>query len=252
MNESNKIIRKSATIEMCKVSDADLALINGYALRELMQDEVFAFRVILCGNAVDRVFERFSDAALEDMRGLYIGKTVIKDHARRADGQIARIYATELTAPDASGYRSLIASCYMVRTESNADLIREIEGGIKREGSVSFSPKSYVCSICGQDNMKEYCSHFPGVQYRRDGKDITCIFTLDGVKDCYEFSLVAVPAQPEAGVCKSYKDALKTQPQAEADQKEANPEPEAENTAKNNLARRLLKARLRAAKNRCR
>jgi len=31
-----------------------------------------------------------------------------------------------------------------------------------------------------------------------------CTFTLNGAKDAYEFSLVAVPAQRAAGVTKSY------------------------------------------------
>lgn len=239
MEKANEILRKSASIEKSAISDADLAAINKFSLKDLSADEVFSFTVILCGNAIDRTFDRFTDSALEDMAKLYIGKTVIKDHAHRADGQIARIYATELTEPDESGYRQLKAKCYMIRTESTADLIREIEGGIKREGSVSFTPKSYVCGICGADNLQAICRHWPGATYKKDGEDTVCVFTIEGVSDCYEFSLVAVPAQPEAGVCKAYKGQI------------AQTTPHAENTMSNEkatLLKRLIAARIRASK----
>ena len=140
------------------------------------------------------------------LKELFLGKTVIKDHTRKTDNQVARIYRTELvTSADrmtAAGehYTQLAAHCYMVRTESNADLIREIQGGIKREGSVGCSVGKAVCSICGVDNMQGYCRHFPGMTYENQ----VCTFTLDDAQDAYEFSLVAVPAQVAAGACKSY------------------------------------------------
>ena len=44
--------------------------------------------------------------------------------------------------------------------------------------------------------------HYPGRTYQKDGGPRTCTFTLDGARDAYEFSLVAVPAQRAAGVSK--------------------------------------------------
>ena len=93
----------------------------------------------------------------------------------------------------------------MIKTASNADLIADIKGGIKKEVSTSCRPKKAVCSICGTDNMKTYCSHFWGKEYEKaDGTKATCYFTLDGVKEAYEVSFVAVPAQPRAGTTKTY------------------------------------------------
>ena len=87
---------------------------------------------------------------------------------------------------------------------SNADLITEIKAGIKKEVSTGTRPKKAICSICGVDNAKTWCAHWPGKEYEMaDGKK-TCYFTLDGAKDAYELSLVAVPAQPRAGTCKNY------------------------------------------------
>ena len=46
----------------------------------------------------------------------------------------------------------------MIRTAKSADLIAEIDGGIKKEVSVSCSVKSHICSICGAD-MKKIALH---------------------------------------------------------------------------------------------
>ena len=143
------------------------------------------------------------------LRKLFVGKTVIKDHIASADNQVARIYATELvetgkTLKNGLPYKQLKAHIYMVRTESNKDLIAEINAGIKKEGSVGFRVSSSICSICGTDNAKTYCRHWPGKTYDKEGGPQVCTFRLDGVSDAYEFSLVAVPAQRAAGVSKSY------------------------------------------------
>ena len=203
------MITKAAQLEKQEVTDEELKLINKYTLSPLSADEVFTFKSVLCDNEVDRQSERFTLRALEDLKKLFIGKTVIKDHSWSANDQVARIYATELvtgTKTNKSGEPSaqLVAYCYMVKTASNADLIAEIKGGIKKEGSVGFRASSVICSICGTDNAKSYCRHFPGKSYEKEGGPQPCVFTLAGVSDAFEFSLVAVPAQKAAGVRKCY------------------------------------------------
>lgn len=203
------MIQKSASLTAQEVTEDELKAINRFALMPLSAQEVFTFKAVLCDNEVDRDFERFSQKALQDMQRLFLGKTVIKDHLHSADKQVARIYATELvtgskTLKSGELYTQLVAHCYMVKTAGNADLIAEIKGGIKKEGSVGLSVSSSICSICGTDNAKTYCRHYRGCSYdKEDGKKI-CTFTLDGVKDAYEFSLVAVPAQRAAGISKNY------------------------------------------------
>lgn len=204
------MIRKAAKLEAQEVTAEELKLINKYTLEPLEASDVFTFSAILCDNEMDRQYEHFSLKALKDLQKLFVGKPVIKDHIRSADNQVARIYATELVEPGktlASGepYTQLKAHCYMVRTESNKDLITEIKAGIKKEGSVGFSASSIICSICGTDNAKSYCPHWAGRSYPKDGgTKVLCSFKLDGAKDAYEFSLVAVPAQRAAGASKSY------------------------------------------------
>ena len=201
---------KSASVGTQEVTAEELKAINKYTLSPLTAEDVFAFKMVMCDNDVDRDFERFSLKALKQLQKLFIGKTVLKDHTHRADNQVARIYATELVQDTAkvndSGelYTQLVARCYIVKTTDNESLIAEIKGGIKKEVSVGCAINSAICSICGVDNAKSYCSHYHGKEYEKDGKKSVCIFTLDNAKDAYEVSLVAVPAQRNAGTCKSY------------------------------------------------
>lgn len=243
------LIYKAAQLQTQEVTPEELKLINKHTLEPLEASEVFTFAAVLCDNEVDRQYEQFSLKALHDLQKLFVGKTVIKDHNARADNQVARIYATELVETGkflASGepYTQLKAHCYMVRTESNKDLIAEIKAGIKKEGSVGCRVSSSICSICGTDNAKTYCRHWPGRSYDKEGGKAVCMFKLDGAKDAYEFSLVAVPAQRKAGVSKGYTGELVYESTEDSVPDEA--------IAKENERAKALRARLinvRAPKN---
>ena len=182
--------------------------INALTRRSFKAEELYTFPVVLCHNDIDRDGERFSDDALGEMAGLFVGKTGIFDHNPTADNQSARIYDTEVVT-DAGRqtawggvYRYLKGYAYMVRTDANADLIKEIDAGIKKEVSVSCSVSRRICSVCGQDLTKGGCTHKRGEIYNGQ----PCHTVLDGITDAYEWSFVAVPAQVGAGVIKSYQE----------------------------------------------
>lgn len=205
------VICKSVGVENQDVTEEELKKINKFTLAPLKAEEVFTFKLIMGDNGLDdRNYEPFNLNALKDLKKLYIGKTMIKDHKRTADNQIARVYDTELVQDSSKVtgageiFTKLIAKCYMVKTEKNADLIAEIKAGIKKEVSTSCKPKHAYCSICGVDNMKNYCIHYWGKEYETQEGKKTCYFTLDGAKEAYEVSFVAVPAQPRAGTTKNY------------------------------------------------
>ena len=190
------------------VDEQELALINQLSRKKLTADEVYTFGVRLCDNEVDRDFERFDLAALEKLAALFVGKSGIFDHQWTAQGQAARIYRTGLVREEAvrtvagEPYCYLKGYAYMLRTEGNRELIAEIEGGIKKEVSVGCAVEKTVCSICGHDmNDRESCAHVKGRWY--DGR--LCYGTLTKPTDAYEWSFVAVPAQPKAGVVKSVR-----------------------------------------------
>ena len=209
------VIQKVASVSPLEITDADLKKINKYTLSPVSAEDVFIFKATIADNEQDdRNSMPFNLKALQDLKKLYPGKTMLKDHARSADNQIARIYDTELVQ-DANKqtelgelHTELIAKIYMIKTDSNKDLISEILGGIKKEVSTSTVPEKMICNICGVDNMKDYCRHWPGREY--DISDSTgksskkrCKMLLHGAKEAYELSFVAVPAQPRAGTHKS-------------------------------------------------
>ena len=185
---------------------ADIALINQYALAELQPEDVFCFSVVLCDNEVDRDLERFTDEALEALAALFVGKTGIKDHDWSAENQVARIYRAEVETTDEKTsdgrvLRQLVGSVYMLRNETTRPLIEAIEGGITKEVSVGFAARRCSCSICGEPLGWLGCKngHEKGLEY--DGEQ--CVGLLEDPTDAYEFSFVAVPAQPRAGVTKA-------------------------------------------------
>ena len=182
---TDNIISKVAQISASGVTEQELKKINKFALTPLIGDEIFTFKVMMADNEQDdRNFEPFTAKALEDLKKHYMGKTMVFDHSARAEKQVARIYDTELVT---------------VKTASNADLIAEIKAGIKKEVSTSCAASALVCSICGADNTKSLCRHYPGKKY--DGE--TCHLRIESCSEAYELSFVAVPAQPRAGATKS-------------------------------------------------
>lgn len=182
--------------------------INKFTRRKFSEDELYTFSVILCDNEIDRDCERFSDNALDKLKSLFIGKTGISDHVPSTSNQTARIFETELvtdesrTVKSGGAYKYLKASAYMIRTEDNKNLIAEIDGGIKKEVSISCSAAKRICSVCGSDRAAGGCNHINGKSY--GGK--ICHTILDDITDAYEWSFVAVPAQLNAGVTKKYTE----------------------------------------------
>lgn len=196
-----------SSISPCTVTDEDLKLINKLTVKELTAEEVYTFNVILCDNEVDRDCERFDIAALEKMAGLFVGVTGIFDHNPGSGNQTARIFSAkcekypEKKTSLGDDYTCVKARAYMPRTNKNADLITEIDAGIKKEVSVSCSAKTFTCSVCGGDIRYSSCNHIKGETY--NGKLCHCI--ISDINDAYEWSFVAIPAQVNAGVTKGFE-----------------------------------------------
>ena len=171
-----------------------LEAINAQAKAELKAEQVYVFSLRLCDDAVDRDWERFDTAALPGLAKLFIGKTGIVDHKWITDAQVARIFATEVVREEGVSY--IKAWAYIRRGGHADEVIADIEAGIKKEVSVGCAMGRSVCSICGREYGE--CGHVKGEHY--DGQ--LCCAILKEPMDAYEFSFVAVPAQPNAGVLK--------------------------------------------------
>lgn len=187
-------------------TNEDLAKIQQFSRRELLPEEIYVFNVDLCNNDVDRDYEKFSVETLEQMAKLFVGKTGIFDHSMKSADQTARIFDAFVEkvngkkTADGEAFYSLKAKAYMLNNEENKSLIDSIEAGIKKEVSVSCSVDKAYCSICHTDRKRAACEHKKGKMYG----DRLCFNILTDATDAYEFSFVAVPAQREAGVTKSF------------------------------------------------
>lgn len=188
------------------VQAQELEKINQYTRSSFDSDSLYVFSAVLCNNDIDRDYEKFSVDTLRQLKDLFVGRTGIFDHSMKAADQKARIFETSLecmdgrTTADGEELYVLRAKAYMLKNEENMPLITEIEAGIKKELSVSCSVERSLCSVCGKDKRSADCGHIAGRVY--DGKQAYTV--LDGAKDAYEFSFVAVPAQREAGVTKAF------------------------------------------------
>ena len=179
-----------------------LEAINAQAKATLTAEQVYVFSLRLCDDQVDRDGERFDTAALPALAKLFIGKTGIVDHKWSSDNQVARIFATEVVTE--AGISYIKAWAYIRRGGSNDDVIADIEAGIKKEVSVGCAMGYSICSICGSEYGS--CGHSKGQYY--DGQ--LCCAILKEPVDAYEFSFVAVPAQPNAGVLKGLGSGKRT------------------------------------------
>ena len=173
---------------------AQLEAINGQAKGKLTAEQVYVFSLRLCDDQVDRDLERFDTQALPALAKLFIGKTGIIDHCWSSDNQVARIFQTQVVCQEGVSY--IKAWAYIRRGSHTEEIIADIEAGIKKEVSVGCAMGRSVCSVCGNDYGT--CGHQKGEHY--DGR--LCFAILQEPMDAYEFSFVAVPAQPQAGVMK--------------------------------------------------
>ena len=186
---------------------AQLEKINRQSRAALTAEQVYCFSVRLCDDRPDRDNERFDTDALPRLAELFIGKTGICDHSWSAKDQVARIFDAR-TEPEGEA-TILRAWAYMLRGEHTDPIIANIEAGIHREVSVGCVMGKTRCSICGADYGS--CEHRKGEVYGGQ----TCCCVLSEPVDAYEFSFVAVPAQPAAGVMKGFREDGSIQKNAE-------------------------------------
>lgn len=188
-------VKKETSAAGVGIPDAgQLEKINALAKGSLTEEQVYVFSVKLCDDQVDRDFERFDTAALPELAKMFVGKSGIVDHRWSAEGQLARIFDTEIL--EEKGVTGIKAWAYIRRGGAGDEWIADIEAGIKKEVSVGCAMGRSVCSVCGGEYGS--CGHRKGEYYEGE----LCCAVLKEPVDAYEFSFVAVPAQREAGVLK--------------------------------------------------
>lgn len=160
-------------------SSEDFEIIKGFIKSDdIQQENIFVYPICLCDNQVDRDGECFSDVALTNICELSVGVVGIKNHDWVSENAHSRIYKADIE--EENGIKSVIGYAYTLVTDSTLEFINNIKSGLLQEVSIGFSATSY--------------------------SDLDGVRVIDGVNDVFEWSFVAVPAQPRAGVVKEYKE----------------------------------------------
>ena len=186
---------------------SDLELINQHTINPLTNDDVYTFKVVLCDNEIDRVYDKMTDKFLNDFAEKSKGLTGLKDHDWESDNQLARLYDTEVVEESyklnslGETHKYVLGKAYTLRKYK--DYIDKINAGLLKESSISFDSVEDRCSICGEittkgDNNIAICpnGHIMGHMY----DDKICYNIINKLTDSFEWSLVAVPCQRNSGI----------------------------------------------------
>ena len=110
-----------ALIQKSAPNDEDMKKIGQFSRREMSADEVYIFNVDLCNNDIDRDFEKFSVATLNQLAEYFVGKTGIFDHSMKAENQKARVFDAWVErvdgkkTADGDDFYTLKARAYMLK-----------------------------------------------------------------------------------------------------------------------------------------
>jgi hypothetical protein len=143
-----------------KINDEQLALINKFALIDLTADEVYARKIRLANNAIDRDVERFSEKLLEDFAKTLPGKSLLLGHKRDGTGE-GLFFAAEIEKMSLADARKMTGEelhlpdgmkevwflntwFYTVKLPSLEDFLKKIDAGINRHASIGFSAANVV------------------------------------------------------------------------------------------------------------
>lgn len=177
------------------ISADDIHKINKLTRKNIRPDSIYAFSMVLCDNDIDEDYEKFSVEALYQLKDKFLGKTGVCNHEVKSAEQQARIFDTWIErtdrtkTQDGEDFCQLKVKAYLVKTNENISLIKEIEASVAKEITVSCSMGKNICSICGNDKRMSHCEHINGKKY--NGKLAYSI--LSDVDDAYEFSFVTIP-----------------------------------------------------------
>jgi hypothetical protein len=204
-----KIKKKSLISEVSTAANdvKDIDLINKHTIVPLTEDDVFTFKIRLCDNEIDRVFDGMTDKFLEEFKERGSNLTGISNHDWSSNNQVSRLYDTEIITDETrtnkigEPYKYVLGKAYTLKRFE--EYIEKISAGLLKETSVSFESSGDTCSICGAETVKgedniAICpnGHIMGQMY--DGK--LAYNVVDNLTDIFEWSLVAVPCQRDSGV----------------------------------------------------
>lgn len=206
---ATKIKKKSLVSEVSTAANdvKDIDLINKHTIVPLKEEDVFTFKIRLCDNEIDRVFDGMTDKFLGEFKEKGSNLTGISNHDWSSNNQVSRLYDTEIITDETKTnkigepYKYVLGKAYTLKRFE--EYIEKISAGLLKETSVSFESSGDTCSICGAETVKgedniAICpnGHVMGQMY----DDKLAYNVVDNLTDIFEWSLVAVPCQRDSGV----------------------------------------------------
>ncbi|GEM_PF-1004969 len=157
------------------------------------------FRVMyIASDKVNSFGGRFSEAEMIKLTELIPGSPVMVGH-RRDQLPIARNFYADFTTDDEDTKWVRSYFYWMKDSEGAESLKLNIDSGIYRECSLSFSYTYPECSVCGEDIRK--CPHIPLDYYSApDGSSQQVFYYYRGIKKVIELSLVYRGAVPDTKI----------------------------------------------------
>jgi hypothetical protein len=157
----------------------------------------------LANDQTDRTFERFSRQVLRQFSESAVGKSLLIGHDHRGAPE-GLFFRSELGRRD--GVSCLRPTFYLVKTQDNEHLRKQIDGGVYRYVSIGFYCDRLVCDLCGKDIYASDCPHLPGREYQdafTGGERRLCTATYDGKAEMVEGSIVYLGSQRQAEIVKA-------------------------------------------------
>jgi len=178
-------------------TDDELALINEQAQAPLSKSDAFVFRMEISNDLEDSYHTRMDpDTTLRNYVDDFREGRSIQNSHRTEELPLARTFDAALERRGREGdpkdpqRTAVVIKGYVPRGinlngVASDDLIRGIETGVVRDGSVHFDDGArYVCGICGGDMYarESSCAHLPGLTYggKRAGATIVGGHALEG------------------------------------------------------------------------
>ncbi len=178
------------------LTDDRLAAIRRLALEDLRPEDLYVRWAVVCNDQLDRDHERFSPDVLQGFARTLPGKALLVGHQHQSAPEGRFFEAWLEQAGDAT---NLLAGFYIVKTQQNEHLRRQIDGGVYKYVSVGFTCEDLLCDLCGKSIRGPECPHIPGRSY--DGK--TCTATWHGSAEAAEGSIVYLGSQRGAEIVKA-------------------------------------------------
>lgn len=187
--------------------DRAVKIINRkHARRPQRAEDLHIVPAVMSTDALDRHFSRMDASTLKNYaRDASAGVPFMVNHRTNGSGaELPLGHTYEGVYDESEAGRAARAGIYMVRnlkpngeaSLGTDDMMRAIDAGTTRDGSVSFFGGKSICDVCGKDVRDYECPHVPGTTRKTENNKIAT-YSVQGAH-LGEFSGVFSGSNPGA------------------------------------------------------